>query len=88
MSRLILVVDDEDSIRALVRFVLERVGGWRVLAVASGSEALVQAESVQPDAILMDVMMPEMDGPTTVGHLQANPRTRHIPNRHDDGPTP
>ncbi|HEX3580630.1 MAG TPA: response regulator, partial [Thermoanaerobaculia bacterium] len=46
---------------------------------ASGAEALRVAPEVRPDAILLDVMMPEMDGPTTFRHLQSDPATRDIP---------
>jgi CheY-like chemotaxis protein len=49
------------------------------LTAASGSEGLEKAEAFQPDAILLDVMMPDMDGPTTFRQLQANAATDHIP---------
>lgn len=49
------------------------------MTAACGSEGLIKAETQQPDAILLDVMMPEMDGPTTFQKLQANPSTQDIP---------
>jgi len=55
------------------------VGGWEVLTAGSGSEGLTQAVAEQPDAILLDVMMPNMDGLATLRHLQANIVTQHIP---------
>jgi CheY-like chemotaxis protein len=58
---------------------LEAVGGWDVLVAGSGSEGLAEAKLGQPDAILLDVMMPDMDGPTTFQRLQADATTRHIP---------
>lgn len=75
----ILLVDDEDDIREVAQLSLEMVGGWEVLAASSGQEALRRAESERPDAILLDVMMPDMDGPTTFRNLQANPATHGIP---------
>lgn len=78
-TKRILVIDDDDGVREIAQFCLEAAAGWEVLTAASGSEGLVTAESEQPDAILLDVMMPDMDGPTTFGHLQANAATQHIP---------
>jgi CheY-like chemotaxis protein len=79
MSRRILVIDDEEAIREVARASLEIVGGWEVLTSQSGSDGLAAAAAEQPDAILLDVVMPEMDGPTTLQRLQANASTRHIP---------
>ena len=77
--RRILVVDDEDDIREVAQLSLEMVGGWQVIAAGSGAEAITRARDEQPDAILLDVMMPEMDGPTTFQALQADAATRGIP---------
>lgn len=78
-TKRILVIDDEDGIREIIQICLEAVAGWDVLTAASGSEGLAKAEASQPDAILLDVMMPDMDGPTTFQQLQANTATQHIP---------
>ncbi len=78
-SKRILVIDDEDGIREIIQICLEAAAGWEVLTAASGSEGLAKAQTTQPDAILLDVMMPDMDGPTTFRHLQANVETEHIP---------
>lgn len=78
-AKQILVIDDEDDIRKLTQACLEIMGGWQVLTASSGSEGLTKAQADQPDAILLDVMMPDMDGLTTFQKLQANPATRHIP---------
>jgi DNA-binding response OmpR family regulator len=75
----ILVIDDEDDIRKLIQTCLEIVGGWKVLTATSGNEGLLLAQLSQPDAILLDVMMPDMDGLTTFQNLQANQLTKHIP---------
>jgi CheY-like chemotaxis protein len=75
----ILLVDDEDDIREVASISLEAIGGWRVSSASSGIEGIAKAISERPDAILLDVMMPGIDGPTTFGRLQAQPATREIP---------
>lgn len=75
----ILVVDDEDDIREVAQLSLEMVGGWEVISASSGAEGIRRAEQDRPDAILLDVMMPEMDGPSTFRALQENVATRGIP---------
>lgn len=79
MTKRILVIDDEDGIREIIQISLEVAGGWEVLTASSGNEGLVTAKIEQPDAILLDVMMPDMDGPTTFRQLQANSATQGIP---------
>lgn len=79
MTKKILVIDDEDGIREIIQICLEVAAGWEVLTAASGSEGLAIAKQQQPDAILLDVMMPDMDGPTTFRQLQADATTAHIP---------
>lgn len=79
MTRRILVVDDEDDIREVAQVALEMVGGWEVIPVSSGAEGVRRAAAEQPDAILLDVMMPGMDGPATVRALREEPATRDIP---------
>lgn len=78
-AKQILVIDDEDDIRKLTQTCLEIMGGWQVLTARSGNEGLLLAKANQPDAILLDVMMPDMDGLTTFEKLRANPETKHIP---------
>ncbi len=77
-TRRILVIDDEDGVREIIQICLEVTAGWEVLTAASGREGLTKAETEQPDAILLDVMMPELDGPATFRQLQANDATRSI----------
>src|SRR4051794_33815820 len=75
----VLIVDDEEDIRELARISLERVGGLRVLTASSGEEGIVLAGSELPDAILLDAMMPGMDGPETLERLKADAATASIP---------
>jgi CheY-like chemotaxis protein len=75
----VLVVDDDEMLREVARVALEMVGGWQVISADSGAQAQRLALSEQPDALLLDVMMPGMDGPSTVVALQQDPATRHIP---------
>jgi len=73
------VVDDDPLLREVAKAALEMVGGWTVLTAGSGSQAQAIASSEQPDALLLDVMMPGMDGPATVLALQEDATTRDIP---------
>jgi CheY-like chemotaxis protein len=75
----VLIIDDEADIRRVVRLSLARIGGMDVADAGSGLEGVRQAESEQPDAILLDVLMPGMDGPTTLAALRSNPATAGIP---------
>jgi len=78
-TRCILVIDNEQYIQEIAQICLGTVAGWQVITASSGLEGLLKAEAEQPDAILLDVMMPGMDGPMTFEKLQANAATRHIP---------
>jgi CheY-like chemotaxis protein len=75
----VLVVDDNDDIRELAQLCLETVDGWKVLTAGSGADAIASARAHHPDAVLLDMMMPEMDGLTTFEHLQSDEATRDIP---------
>lgn len=79
MPKRILLIDDEDGARRIIQFSLEAAAGWEVLTAASGIEGLSLAQTEQLDAILLDVMMPDLDGPATFRRLQENPATRPIP---------
>lgn len=79
MVHRILIIDDEDDIREVAAMSLETVAGWEVIMASSGAQGLVRAAEYLPDAILLDVMMPGMDGPTTFRELRRNPRTARIP---------
>jgi CheY-like chemotaxis protein len=78
-TKRILVIDNEQYIQEVAQICLETTVGWDVLMAGSGREGLLKAQTEQPDAILLDVMMPDMDGVTTFEKLQANPATQHIP---------
>jgi CheY-like chemotaxis protein len=79
MSKRVLLVDDEDDIREVAGMSLETVAGWTVMAARSGREGLKIAAEQQPDVILLDVMMPDMDGPSTFRNLQDSEATKSIP---------
>ena len=79
MSRKILLVDDEDDIREVAQMSLEMTAGWDVVTASSGADALRLAAAERPDAILLDVMMPGMDGPATARALRAADDTARIP---------
>ena len=78
MTKSILVVDDEEDVRALIQLGLEMNGGWNVINATSGVEAIDMAASQQPDVILLDLMMPDMDGKATLQKLKSNPKTQNI----------
>ena len=79
MGRKILIIDDEEDIREVAALSLETVAGWDVLVAGSGAAGIAKARENHPDAILLDVMMPGMDGPTTFRELRAIPETSGIP---------
>ncbi|HVR86658.1 MAG TPA: response regulator [Planctomycetota bacterium] len=77
--RRILMVEDEPDIQAVARVALEAVGGFTVEMCSSGREALSRVKDCNPDLILMDVMMPGLDGPSTLKQLRADPGTAAYP---------
>lgn len=79
MSRSVLIVDDDDTIREIASLTLSHVAGWSVREAGSGTAGLQAAQEALPDAILLDVMMPGLDGPSTLERLRADERTRDIP---------
>jgi CheY-like chemotaxis protein len=78
-AKRILVVDDESAIREVVAACLQHLGNWEVLTAASGKQALQQVDATSFDAIVLDVMMPEMDGLTFLQCLRSKPSTQKIP---------
>ena len=78
-TRRILIVDDEERIREVVRACLVKLAKWEAIMAASGMEAVQTAAIEQPDAILLDVSMPGMNGVETFQQLQTNPQTQAIP---------
>jgi CheY-like chemotaxis protein len=79
--RLILIIDDEDDIREVAALSLEATAGWEIVTARSGADGIQAAANPKrrPHAILMDVMMPGMDGPTTFRKMQQNPEIAQIP---------
>lgn len=75
----ILYVEDDPDIQAIAMMVLETIHGFVLEACSSGSEALEKAVPFQPDLILLDVMMPGMDGPETLKQLRAFPALADTP---------
>lgn len=77
--RTVLVVDDEEDMRELASVFLEMNGAFQVRTAPSGADALLQAAEQRPDAILLDFMMPDMDGPETFRRLRADASMRDVP---------
>lgn len=78
-KRQILIVDDEAHVREIVKTCLETLGGWNTISAVSGEEGLLKAMVHRPDAIVLDVMMPEMNGLDFLQRLRTNPVTQSIP---------
>ena len=74
-----MIIDNEPYIQEVTQICLQTVAHWQVITAGSGHEGLLKAATEQPDLILLDVMMPDMDGPTTLQKLQENPATQRIP---------
>lgn len=79
MIRKVMMVDDEPHIRRIGELSLRGVGKWQVVLAGSGKEAVELARREQPDVILLDVMMPGMDGPATLAELRDSNDTAAIP---------
>lgn len=79
MSKLILIIDDEEDVKAIAQMGLEMAANWEVITAGSGQEGLNLAADKQPDVILLDLMMPDWDGKETVKQLKKNPKTAAIP---------
>ena len=77
--RKVMIVDDDPDIRMMSEITLARVGNWQVVVVASGPEALERIADERPDVILLDVMMPGMDGMATLKKLRQGEQSAHIP---------
>ena len=79
MKRRILVVDNDDATRQAAAESLQLMAGWDVVEAYCGAQAIESATQHQPDAILLDVMMPAMDGPAMLAKLRSTRATSHIP---------
>lgn len=78
-NKCILLIDDEETIQEVVQVGIEIEAGWQVAIASSGMEGIKLAQAKQPDVILLDVMMPDMDGISTLSQLKANQKTQSIP---------
>lgn len=79
MTKSILVIDDDADVCKLITMSLARIGGYEVTSASSGPEGLAALTQMQPDAIILDVMMPGMDGPTTLEQIRQNPASADVP---------
>ncbi|WP_309738068.1 response regulator, partial [Chamaesiphon sp. OTE_20_metabat_361] len=79
VTKRVLVIDDDRNIREVVSMCLHKLKGWEVCAVSSGQEGLDRVLTSSPDAIVLDVMMPEMDGLAFLRQLRANTDRKSIP---------
>jgi CheY-like chemotaxis protein len=75
----VLIIDDEEDTRSIASMSLSILGGIDVVEAENGQEGIVKAEAEQPDVILLDMMMPVMDGENTLTMLQKTPGTQKIP---------
>ena len=78
-TKRVLVIDDEEAVQEVIQGCLEDVGEWETLLAGSRSAGIRLATDEVPDAILLDVSMPEIDGVETFRRLQAHPATKNIP---------
>lgn len=79
MGRKVLVIDDDLPIITIVKAALELTAGWQVLSTTAGKEGVAIATAEKPDAILLDVTMPRLDGKAVLKMLQAQAETQDIP---------
>lgn len=79
INKRVLIVDDDLGIRRIVQISLKAIANWDVLSAGSGSEGIAIAETESIDAILLDVMMPDMDGIETFAKIKENPNIQSVP---------
>ncbi|MEC4804785.1 MAG: response regulator [Jaaginema sp. PMC 1079.18] len=79
MAKKILLIDDEPDVRQVLQLTLELEHQWQVDTAASGQEGIQKAQTNPPDVILLDIMMPGLDGVATLNQLQTLPETDNIP---------
>lgn len=79
VAKRILIIDDEAHVREVVQTCLETLSNWDVLSAACCCQGLDKVRAEQPDAILLDVIMPQIDGFTFLRQLRSNPVTQGLP---------
>jgi CheY-like chemotaxis protein len=75
----VLLIDDDPDVRRIGSMSLRKLGGFEVLLASSGAEGLVTAEQSLPDLILLDILMPGLDGMVTIAELKKSPMAKAIP---------
>ena len=75
----VLIIDDEEAIQEVVQLSLELETDWEILTASSGKDGITRAAAERPDAILLDIMMPDMDGIVTLTQLRNYSQTQEIP---------
>jgi len=75
----VLLIDDDDDIREIAAMAFEGAGGFEVATADGGREGVDQARCQRPDVVLLDVMMPDLDGPSTLALLRSHDETREVP---------
>ncbi|MDA0213699.1 MAG: response regulator [Cyanobacteria bacterium FC1] len=78
-AKKILLVEDDTNVREVVQLCLQDLGNWIVLATSSPVQGLQHAQQEEPDAIVLDISMPGMDGFMFLEELRSNPKTQNIP---------
>lgn len=79
MKHVVLVIDDEDDIRQVIAASLGKLAGWQVIEAYCGAQGIEYASRSQPDAILLDMALPAMDGTQILCKLKTSNSTSHIP---------
>ncbi|HIK15956.1 MAG TPA: response regulator [Leptolyngbyaceae cyanobacterium M33_DOE_097] len=79
MTKKVLLIDDDLDIQEITQIVIRKIAGWTGISATTGIEGLQKAKTELPDAILLDISMPDMDGFQVFEQLQADPVTRSIP---------
>lgn len=79
MAKTILLIDDEPDVRQVLQLTLELSYGWQVETAVSGLEGIDKATALAPDLILLDIMMPDLDGVATLERLKTHPQTQNLP---------
>ena len=78
-QKIILHIDDDDDIRTIAKMSLESIGGYNVISCNGYQQAIEKLEEQTPDFILVDVMMPDLDGPQTLNLLRQNYNMKGVP---------
>jgi CheY-like chemotaxis protein len=75
----VLIIDDDDGVREVAQMSLQLVAGWDVQTAAGGRDGIAAAKAMCPDGIVLDVMMPGLDGPETLAELRRDPEVGATP---------